>query len=162
MAKSRCLIRCSLPAVVTSRRACVLGFPPCKANDPGIDDAATWQEMPKSIRRRERVERVVPVSMSRFLLSFVSKVSHARDKADYIIRSTVAQTTPSQPAVVVNNNNTNVNNGSSQEGGWPGSRGGHGAGYALLLAARCRRQGRPTRALSRPAAHAVCLVSARH
>src|SRR5438552_1571885 len=77
MAKSRCLVRCSLPAVAISRRACVLGSPPCKANDPGIDDAATWQEMPKSIRRRERVERVVPVSMSRFLLSFVSKVSHA-------------------------------------------------------------------------------------
>jgi hypothetical protein len=64
----RCLVRCSLPAVVISRRACVLGSPPCKANDPGIDDAATWQEMPKSIRRRERVERVVPVSMSGFLL----------------------------------------------------------------------------------------------
>src|SRR6266576_4128722 len=122
MAKSRCLVRCSLPAVVISRRACVLGSPPCKANDPGIDDAATWQEMPKSIRRIERVERVV--SMSRFLLSFVSKVAHARDKADYIIRSTVARTTPSQPAVVVSNNNTNVSNGSSQKGGWPGSRGG--------------------------------------
>jgi hypothetical protein len=67
----------TLPAVVISRRARVLGSPPCKANDPGIDDAATWQEMPKSIRRRERVERVVPVSMSRFLLSFVSKGSHA-------------------------------------------------------------------------------------
>src|SRR5882762_5105031 len=77
MAKSRCLVRCSLPAVVISRRACVLGSLPCKANDPGIDDAATWQEMPKIIRRRERVEQVVPLSMSRFLLSFVSRVSHA-------------------------------------------------------------------------------------
>src|SRR6202051_4386386 len=74
MAKSRCLVRCSLPAVVISRRASVLGSPPCKANDPGIDDAPTWQEMPKSIRRRKPVERVVPVSMSIFLLSFVSKV----------------------------------------------------------------------------------------
>jgi hypothetical protein len=50
-----------------------------------------------------------------------------KEKADYIIRSTVTQTTPSQPAVVVNN--TNVNNGSSQEGGWPASRRGHGPGY---------------------------------
>src|SRR6266567_3456517 len=82
MAKSRCIVKCSLPAVVISRRACVLGSPPCKANDPEIDDAATWQQMPKTIRRREPVERVVPVSMSIFLLSFVSKVSREYGRAD--------------------------------------------------------------------------------
>ena len=31
-----------------------------------------------------------------------------RDKADYIIRSTVTETTPSQPAVVVNNGSNNA------------------------------------------------------
>lgn len=41
-----------------------------------------------------------------------------RDKADFIVRSTVTQTTPSQPAVVVNNG---TNNGGS---------------YAAALAAR--------------------------
>jgi hypothetical protein len=51
-------------------QACLRAWlPSLQGNDPGIDDAATLQEMPKSIRRRERVERVVPVSMSRFLLS---------------------------------------------------------------------------------------------
>lgn len=34
-------------------------------------------------------------------------------KAEYIIRSTVSQTEPSQPAVVINNSNTNVNNGNN-------------------------------------------------
>ncbi len=37
-----------------------------------------------------------------------------KDKADYIISSTVRQTRPNQPAVVVNNTNMNVNNRSSQ------------------------------------------------
>jgi hypothetical protein len=49
-----------------------------------------------------------------------------KDKADYIIRSTVTQTTPSQPAVVVNNTNTNGSNVSNR---------GNGGSYAAALAA---------------------------
>ena len=47
-----------------------------------------------------------------------------KDKADYIIRSTVTQTTPSQPAVVINNTNAN---GSNVRG--------NGGSYAAALAA---------------------------
>ena len=49
-----------------------------------------------------------------------------KDRADYIIRSTVTQTTPSQPAVVVNNTNTNGSNVSNR---------GNGGSYAAALAA---------------------------
>jgi hypothetical protein len=49
-----------------------------------------------------------------------------KDKADYIIRSTVTQTTPSEPAVVVNNTNANGSNVSNR---------GNGGSYAAALAA---------------------------
>jgi len=51
-------------------------------------------------------------------------VAADKDKADYIIRSTVTQTTPSQPTVVVNNTNAN---GSNVRG--------NGGSYAAALAA---------------------------
>jgi len=55
-----------------------------------------------------------------------------KDKADYIVRSTVNHTTPSQPAVVVSNlnvNNNNVNNSNVT------TRSSSGGGYGAALAA---------------------------
>jgi hypothetical protein len=49
-----------------------------------------------------------------------------KDRADYIIRSTVTQTTPSQPTVVVNNTNANGSNVSNR---------GNGGSLAALIAA---------------------------
>jgi hypothetical protein len=48
-----------------------------------------------------------------------------KDRADYIIRSTVTQTTPSQPTVVVNNTNANGSNVRNR---------GNGGSYAAALA----------------------------
>ena len=51
-----------------------------------------------------------------------------KDKADYIVRSTVNHTTPSQPAVVVSNLNVNNSNVTTRSS----SGGGYGAALAAL------------------------------
>jgi hypothetical protein len=51
-----------------------------------------------------------------------------KDKADYIVRSTVNHTTPSQPAVVVSNSNVNNSNVTTRSS----SGGGYGAALAAL------------------------------
>ena len=56
-----------------------------------------------------------------------------KDKADYIVRSTVNHTTPSQPAVVVSNSNVNNNNvNNSNVTTRSSSGGGYGAALATL------------------------------
>ena len=55
-----------------------------------------------------------------------------KDKADYIVRSTVNHTTPSQPAVVVSNSNVNNNNANNSN---VTTRSSSGGGYGAALAA---------------------------
>lgn len=55
-----------------------------------------------------------------------------KDKADYIVRSTVNHTTPSQPVVVVSNSNVNNNNVNNSN---VTTRSSSGGGYGAALAA---------------------------
>ena len=55
-----------------------------------------------------------------------------KDKADYIVRSTVNHTTPNQPAVVVSNSNVNNNNVNNSN---VTTRSSSGGGYGAALAA---------------------------
>jgi len=55
-----------------------------------------------------------------------------KDKADYIVRSTVNHTTPSQPAVVVSNSNVNNNNVNNSN---VTTRSSSGGGYGAALTA---------------------------